>query len=115
MGATVERIVVDLCRGGGAHRYAADTYYGGGEWILLTAWLGWHYAERGERERAEALLGWVESQAGTDGTLPEQVPVHLNDPVFYAPWRKQWGEIADPLLWSHAKYIILRHALGWRG
>jgi len=27
------------------HRYADDTYYGGGEWVLLATWLGWYYVE----------------------------------------------------------------------
>jgi hypothetical protein len=25
-------------------RYLGDSYYGGGNWILLTAWLGWYRA-----------------------------------------------------------------------
>jgi hypothetical protein len=25
----------------------------------------------------------------------------------YAPWLKRWGPIANPLLWSHAEYLIL--------
>jgi len=39
------------------------------------------------------------------------VPHHLNDESFFEPWRKQWGEIAQPLLWSHANYLILYEAL----
>lgn len=112
MRATVERIEEDLRRdGGGVHRYAADTYYGGGEWVLLTAWLGWYYTEVGEVERAAELLAWVEAQADEQGNLPEQVPRTLTSPPHLEMWRRQRGEIAQPLLWSHAKYIILRHAL----
>jgi len=38
MRATVACIETNLRReGGGVHRYVADTYYGGGEWVLLTA------------------------------------------------------------------------------
>jgi GH15 family glucan-1,4-alpha-glucosidase len=106
MRATVARIEVDLARGGGLHRYAADTYYGGGEWVLLTAWLSWYYAELGEAAKAQAALRWVEAQADSQGQLPEQVPTHLIDPSYLQPWRERWGEIATPLLWSHAQYLI---------
>ncbi|MDY7079887.1 MAG: glycoside hydrolase family 15 protein [Chloroflexota bacterium] len=112
MRATVSQIETDLRReGGGLHRYVADTYYGGGEWLLLTAWLGWYYAEVGEKERAREMLAWVEAQASAGGDLPEQIPRTLTDPRYLGIWREQRGEIANPLLWSHAKYIILRHHL----
>ena len=111
MDSTIRRIEADLQRGGGLHRYGADSYYGGGEWILLTAWLGWHAARRGERDKAEAALRWIEAQADPLGQLPEQVPLSLNDPSRYAPWRERWGDIARPLLWSHAKYLILHRAV----
>jgi GH15 family glucan-1,4-alpha-glucosidase len=113
--ATVAAIERDLRRGGGVHRYPGDTYYGGGEWVLLTAWLGWYYAEAGQREKAAALLDWVEAQADEDGNLPEQTPATLNAPGYYQPWRQRWGEIARPLLWSHAKYLILKTALEAEG
>jgi GH15 family glucan-1,4-alpha-glucosidase len=111
MDTTIRRIEADLQRGGGLHRYGADSYYGGGEWILLTAWLGWHAARRGERDKAERALRWIEAQADPLGQLPEQVPLSLNDPSRYAPWRDRWGDIARPLLWSHAKYLILHRAV----
>lgn len=114
MRATVNRIEADLCRNGGPHRYAADTYYGGGEWVLLAEWLAWYYVDVGERGRGEALLRWAEAQADATGDLPEQVATHLNDPAFLIPWRERWGDIARPLLWSHAKYVILRQALTGR-
>ena len=120
MAATVAEIERTLRRGdGGVHRYAKDTYYGGGEWALLTAWLGWYYtrcaaqpgAPDGCREKAAALLQWVEAQADLEGNLAEQVADHLNAPEFHALWVKRWGPVASPLLWSHANYIILRRAL----
>lgn len=107
---TVDEIERTL-RSGGVHRYAADTYFGGGQWVLLAAWLGWVRAICGERAAALELLAWVEAQATKEGYLPEQVPVALNDPDYYEPWRARWGDIASPLLWSHAMYIILREAL----
>ncbi len=110
--ATVADIVeADLhCVGGGVHRYRADTYYGGGEWVLLTAWLGWYYSEIGEEARTHELLHWVEAQADVNGYLPEQVPTHLLAPDRYGEWEARWGAVAKPLLWSHAMYLILRRA-----
>jgi GH15 family glucan-1,4-alpha-glucosidase len=113
LGAVME-IEATLRRGGGVHRYATDTYYGGGEWILLTAWLGWyttHLPGEQARSRAVQALEWVRSQAREDGALPEQVSVSLNDPGWQKPWLEKWGPPASPLLWSHAKYIILVEAL----
>lgn len=109
---TVRRIETSLVRGGGVHRYPTDTYYGGGEWVLLACWLGWYYAKTGNTERAHQLLDWTEAQADENGYLPEQVADGLNDPNYYQPWVERWGPSAKPLLWSHAKYLILRHALG---
>jgi len=111
MRATISRIDSDLRRGDGVHRYAADTYYGGGEWVLLAAWLGWYYAEIGDLERARHLQMWVEAQADEQGHLPEQVAAHLNQPARLDEWRARWGESARPLLWSHAAYIILHDAI----
>lgn len=99
---------------GGVHRYATDTYYGGGEWVLLAGWLGWYYTEVGEWERSAKLMAWMEAQADSVGQLPEQVPTNLIAPSFYRPWLERWGPIATPLLWSHAKYLILYHALNHR-
>jgi GH15 family glucan-1,4-alpha-glucosidase len=107
MVSTVAKIEYSLRSGGGVHRYETDSYYGGGEWILLTAWLGWYYAAAGERDKMKTTLDWVEAQALANGFLPEQIPASLNRPGYYDIWRERWGEIAKPLLWSHAKYLIL--------
>ena len=96
---------------GGVHRYVTDTYYGGGAWILLSAWLGWYFVEVGETAKAFELLAWIESCANETGDFPEQVPQALNDPAYYQPWVDRWGPIATPLLWSHANYLILRNKL----
>jgi GH15 family glucan-1,4-alpha-glucosidase len=110
--STIAHIDATLRAGeGGVHRYSQDTYYGGGEWVVLAGWLGWYYAEAGEIEKATELLGWMEDQANSKGELPEQVPRNLNNASYYEPWRERWGEIAQPLLWSHAKYIILSKVL----
>jgi GH15 family glucan-1,4-alpha-glucosidase len=96
-----------LRREGGVYRYLGDVYYGGGEWLLLTAWLGLHFVESGQKEKALTLMNWIEAQADEDLNLPEQVNDNLLFPEQYQPWLKKWGPVAKPLLWSHAMYIIL--------
>lgn len=110
--ATVQAIEADLHRpGGGIYRYRADVYYGGGEWLLLTAWLGWYYALSGKTEMAKSLMSWIESHADENGCLPEQVNEHPLAPDHFEPWKLKWGPVASPLLWSHAMYIILVNAI----
>jgi GH15 family glucan-1,4-alpha-glucosidase len=113
---TVEQIESTILRDGGLHRYDDDSYYGGGAWILLTAWLGWYYIELAAKcpdlaprlqPKIQACQSWVEFCAGHRLYLPEQVSEYLNNPSYYSTWVERWGEIASPLLWSHAKYIIL--------
>jgi GH15 family glucan-1,4-alpha-glucosidase len=110
MRATVAQIETDLLRGG-VRRYVDDTYYGGGEWLLLAAWLGWYYTDAGEPDRALSLFNWVAAQADTAGNLPEQICDKPLAPDFYQPWVDRWGAVASPLLWSHAMYLILSDAL----
>jgi GH15 family glucan-1,4-alpha-glucosidase len=112
MEKTVEKIERNLLHQGGMQRYARDTYYGGGEWILLTAWYGWFAFKAGRSMVAQEALAWVESRANEHGYLSEQVPLFLNDESYYQPWVDRWGAVANPLLWSHAMYIILRLELG---
>jgi len=110
--ATLEKIEHDLHRpGGGVYRYLGDTYYGGGEWILLAGWLGWNYVEAGQPGKALQLLEWIEAQADNDGSLPEQTNQHTLAPGYLPEWEQRWGPVAKPLLWSHAKYLILRDVL----
>lgn len=112
MQSTLALIEAELHRPrGGVYRYRGDSYYGGGEWVLLAAWLGWHYAEAGAPGRARELLRWVEAQADGNGNLPEQVSGHLLAPERYAEWEQRWGPVASPLVWSHAMYLLLYHAL----
>lgn len=97
---------------GGVHRYLADTYYGGGEWPLLSALLGWHYISVGRHEDAWRELDWIVRQATPDGELPEQVSDHLLAPDAMPEWVKRWGLVATPLLWSHAMFLTLAIELG---
>lgn len=107
MQATVARIEAGLVHGGGVHRYATDTYYGGGEWLLLSALLGWHRLRGGDRAGALRELQWIAAQATPEGELPEQVGSHLLAPEAEQAWLDRWGPIATPLLWSHAMYLTL--------
>ncbi|MCL1600780.1 MAG: glycoside hydrolase family 15 protein [Actinomycetia bacterium] len=111
---TVAQIEATLRKGGGVHRYPTDTFYGGGEWLLLTCWLAWYYLESGAYGEAQTAIDWVEAHVTAEGHLPEQVPENLNDPACYGPWRERWGDSASPLLWSHAMYLVCetlrRHA-----
>ena len=108
MQGTVARIERDLIgASGGVHRYPADTFYGGGEWINLTALLGEYYAAIGNHAGVQRCLAFIESSANEQGDLPEQVsraPLH---PEYVDPWRARWGSVACPLLWSHAAYLSL--------
>lgn len=108
MAATVARIDAELSSPtGGIRRYVGDTYYGGSPWPLLTAWLGWHERHHGDPARAAAAALWIRERAGADGRLAEQDVTEPQAPEWVAPWEERWGSIADPLLWSHAKYILL--------
>lgn len=110
--ATVAKVRRDLQDpGGGIHRYARDTYYGGGSWLLLTADLAQVHVALGERAEAERLLAWIEAHADPNGDIPEQVGTHVNDPSYVEQWVRTWGTSAKPLLWSHAAYLRLLAAL----
>jgi len=101
--ATLEAIRGLLRRpGGGVYRYLADTYYGGGEWILLAGWLAINLARAGEDEEADELIGWIESTRLSDGSLAEQVTACPLHPEETAKWVRRWGKAAAPLTWSHA-------------
>lgn len=104
---TVMEIEKSLLHGRGVHRYVEDTYYGGGEWPLLSCWLGWYYAEIGLKSEAAGILRWAESNADKGGRMPEQILGHVNKAQYISKWKELWGEPAMPLLWSHAMYLIL--------
>lgn len=109
---TLSRVAADLDVDGGVHRFRADVFYGGGQWLLLSALLGWNLAVAGNREAAMRHLHWIAAHANATGELPEQVPDHLLHPETRAEWIERWGEVATPLLWSHGMYLILADELG---
>ena len=95
---------------GGVYRYPGDTYYGGGEWLLLTCSLGWHAALAGDAAALEVSRRWVRAQALENGDLPEQVTGCAQDAEMVEPWVLRWGPVATPLLWSHAMYLLMETA-----
>src|SRR5690606_3762550 len=74
--ATLEALDAQLVVDGGMHRFRADTYFGGGQWPLLSCMLGLAWARVGRPERATELLRWAASTAH-EGGMPEQVERHL--------------------------------------
>ena len=107
MAATASEIEEGLQMDGGIRRYAADCYYGGGAWPLLTAWLGWYRARAGDLPSARRCASWVEHCYDTTGRLPEQVGGETRDPDAYRSWVSRWGRPAADLAWSHAMYFVL--------
>ncbi|MFP4444539.1 MAG: glycoside hydrolase family 15 protein [Spirochaetia bacterium] len=104
---TASYIEKNILKNGGVKRYPGDTYYGGGSWIILSAWLGWYYVKTGEPEKSLEIFRWIETQANDKGELPEQVSEYLFSEEEADNWQKRWGSSASPLLWSHAMYLIL--------
>jgi hypothetical protein len=78
--------------------------------------MGWYYVELASRvpdlaprlhKKIQACQSWIEECAGIDMYLPELIAENLNVTSYYPVWVKRWGEIASPLLWAHANYVIL--------
>ena len=109
---TVRAVAARLDVDGGVHRFADDVFYGGGQWLLLSALLGWNLAVRGETAAALEHLRWIAAHATATGELPEQVPGHLLHPEHRQEWLERWGPVATPLLWSHGMYLVLADVLG---
>lgn len=108
MQRTIERIRTDLSSPtGGIRRYLGDTYFGGNPWLLLTAWLGWHDKLTGNTQAHAAARNWVLDNASNGGALPEQILHEPQDAAFVGSWLERWGPVANPLLWSHAKFILM--------
>lgn len=107
MKKTVTAIESALYDDGGVKRFPEDTYYGGGQWILLSSWLGWYHAKMNNKAKTTEILEWVEKQANHQLDLPEQVLSNTNEPSYIKHWEELWGKVASPLLWSHAMYLVL--------
>ena len=109
---TIAELDRQLAVDGGVHRFLSDTFYGGGQWPLLSCMLGLAHAAASDESRAFELLRWAAGTVRAAGSMPEQVPDHLLDPSFVAEWEERWGPSADPLLWSSAMFLRLAVELG---
>lgn len=108
---TIDALERQLTVHDGVHRYLGDTFYGGGQWPLLSCFLGLAQLDAGNTERAAELYDWAGATATSDLDLPEQVGHHLIAPGMRAEWLERWGSVATPLLWSHAMLLRLGAAL----
>jgi oligosaccharide amylase len=85
-------------------RYENDSYYrlhateSPNPWIITSLWMGRYLIANAvklkELDAIEEMLLWVSKQAGSGGSLPEQI-----HPVTSAHMS------ATPLVWSHAEYV----------
>lgn len=110
--STIAAVDEQLNAGGGVHRYLDDTFYGGGQWPLLSCLLGLAFSAAGMADRATEQLRWAAATVDEAGAMPEQVGLHLLDPTMTAEWVERWGPVANPLLWTHAMYVRLAVELG---
>ncbi len=110
--ATIDVIGAHLTHERGVYRYLDDTFFGGGQWPLLSCFLGLALAEAGDRDAALEQLAWAAGTADPAGSLPEQVDYALLDATRRAEWVERWGPVAQPLLWSHAMFIRLALEVG---
>lgn len=94
---------------GGVKRYIGDSYYGGGDWVLLEGLLAWNEATCGNREFWEKSRSWFASIADENYLLPEQILSNVQEPTMVSQWEERWGATAHPLLWSHAMYLLMLH------
>ena len=60
-----------------------------------------------QHAKARQMQAFIESKADSEGNLPEQISDHALAPAYIQGWVARWGDIANPLLWSHAMYLIL--------
>ncbi|MCB2413155.1 glycoside hydrolase family 15 protein [Demequina sp. TTPB684] len=109
--STVDAVESELAVDDGVHRFAADTFYGGGQWPLLSCFVGLARFALGDADKAAAYFDWAVSTATPSLDLPEQVDRHLLAPERRQEWIDKWGEVATPLLWSHAMVLRLAKEL----
>jgi GH15 family glucan-1,4-alpha-glucosidase len=108
---TLGEITGQLTLDGGIRRFPTDTFFGGGAWPVLTAWLGWHQAVTGNRAAAHRSRAWIARHIDADGRLGEQFGGEQRQPDMYREWVGRWGTPAAELAWSHAMYAVLCNEL----
>lgn len=60
---------------------------------------------------ARRSLDWAATTTFPDERLPEQVDDHLLHPDFEQVGIDKWGQVATPLLWSHAMFLRVDAAI----
>lgn len=110
--ATLAKVEADLAVNHGVHRFLGDTFFGGGQWPLLSCFAGLAHVAQGDVDAARTYLEWAASTVTDQMHLPEQVPAHLLAPEREQEWIDKWGTVATPLLWSHAMYLRLNAEVG---
>lgn len=84
----------------GVARYEGDQYNRndvsgvGNPWFISSLWQAQALLQRGDRDKARAIVEWVGAHAGPTGILAEQANRVTGTPISVAP-----------LAWSHAEYL----------
>ena len=84
----------------GIPRYEHDNYYRnddtglGNPWFITTMWMAQYYNEKGETEKANRIIDWVQNSTLSTGVLSEQVNRRTQEFLSVAP-----------LTWSHAEFV----------
>jgi GH15 family glucan-1,4-alpha-glucosidase len=110
--AEIERNTLDLISRQlgvlGTHRHLADVYFGGGPWPILSAFLALARSAQGDTDTATRVFEWLTNCANENLELPEQLATDLLYPETRDEWIQKWGKPAEPLLWSHAMFLLLK-------
>lgn len=97
---TIEHTLLNQSPAGGTPRYENDNYMRkdekalGNPWFITTLWLAQYYHDRGQDDKADAIMKWVADKTTSSGMLSEQIDPSTGAQVS-----------VSPLVWSHAEYI----------
>jgi len=104
--ATQRAIEENNIVGGGVIRYRGDDYMKtdplatANPWHVCTIWLGRHYLNTGDRDKAINMLDWCLAHTSDKGIMSEQINPSNGEP-----------RGVSPLVWSHAEYLTMLQAL----
>ncbi len=90
----------------GKYRSMLDRYFGRGSWFHLGLQYSVYLIEHNQKEKANEILNYVESQIGYDGTIPEQEiseKKKVDDPDRF--FEKNGNSTIKCLLWAEAAYL----------
>ena len=72
--ATLDAVAADLNVDGGVHRFVADVFYGGGQWLILSCLLGWNRVAAGDTAAGWHYLRWTAARPTTTTNSPNRSP-----------------------------------------